>query len=232
MINKILKKNDINIEVLVFILKIFYEINKTDKKVSILSNSNDKVLESKNKKKKKKKKNKKVIEPDSPSNNKIESQNITNTINTDINSIINENIFYKGNRISKYSMFIRYLFQKCLVPVNFPLFKLYETLYYAICTVMNIEEVYDDIEINSKDFERIIDITSERYNQRYILLYDPDLPEGIPTMNKPLNKNNKLIVINLILLLKYAKDHILHNIDNSDKINNIINKYLENIKIE
>lgn len=81
LIFNIIKKYNINIKFLYNLLKLIYEFNKKDKKVSVLSNFNDKILEPKKKKKKNKKK--KGTVPDGSTNENKETQNDTKTINSD-----------------------------------------------------------------------------------------------------------------------------------------------------
>lgn len=80
LILNIIEKYNINIDFLYNLLSlIYYEINKKDKKVSVLLNSNVNI----HKKKKKKNKKKKGIVSDSSTNENKESQNNTETIKSD-----------------------------------------------------------------------------------------------------------------------------------------------------
>lgn len=221
----ILNKYNINIDFLYNFLKVIHdEFNKNDKKVSVLSNSTGNI----SKKKGKKKKNKKIIESDSSTNEIKESQNITISSKPDIKKILKDNVDRKGNVLSKYSTFILYLFSRLTMDTtnNYMQFKLFEELYSNICKEKQITDVYDGIEFNKKEFENILEKTIKRYNERYIHMYDAELPIGIKALREPLSKKYKRIVINLVLFLKYSKDYILNGIDNTEKINDLLNKYV------
>lgn len=107
LILNILNKYNINIKFLYNLLKLIYnEFNKNDKKVSILSNSNGKVLESKNKKKKKK-----------VTINNINFSNIFDDVGQYRNKIIIENNL-NITVLKDEEFIINYIFKPCLSYFN------------------------------------------------------------------------------------------------------------------